>query len=309
MNQILSEESPQNRKKRGSKASIHSILVTFAIILIIFGIGLTATGVYSHFKNANKDPIEGLIDNSNAKPDIYIIRENANTINIEVTHTKEISKVTYTINDQEPVEIETNNELKVNKTVTLPAGNIKLTIIAEDINGIKSSRETSYEIEAGPVIEFEKVETKIQVTTTSEINIDTIKYYWDEDEENAEEFTINDLKNVTQIDVIEGNHTLVVKAKDINGNETTKTQKVVGDTKPTLNVTTDGEKFYIKAEDDEGLDKIQYQLNSGEVITEQIDNKEYSKEIELEEGKNKLLVRVYNKNQIAETAKVKYVKE
>ena len=35
---------------------------------------------------------------------------------------------------------------------------------------------------------------------------------------------------------------------------------------------------------DEGLDKIQYKLNSGEIITKQIDNKEFSTEVDLEDG-------------------------
>ena len=309
MNQILSEEIPENGNRKSKKASIHSILVAFSIFLIIFGIGLTSTGAYSYYKNINKDPIEGIISSSTTKPVITIEIESANTINIVVNHDKEISKLTYKINDDEPVEIETNNELEVKEQVTLPAGSIKLTVIAEDINGVKASRESSYEIESGPIIKLEKIESKIQVTTTSEIKIDTIKYYWDDNEENAKEFTINDVKNVTQVDVIAGNHTLVVIATDIEGNQTTKTQKVIGALKPKLEVTTDGEKFIIEAEDSQGLYKIQYKLNSGEVITENIEGNEYKKTIDLEDGENKLLVRVYNKNEIAETSKVKYIKE
>ncbi len=309
MNQILSEEIPENGNRKVKKASIHSILVTFSIFLIIFGIGLTSTGAYSYYKKLNEDPIEGIISSSTTKPVITIEIESANTINVVVNHDKEISKLTYKINDDEPVEIDTNNELEIKEQITLPAGSIKLTVIAEDINGVKASRESSYEIEAGPIIKLEKVESKIQVTTTSETKIDKIKYYWDDDEGNAKEFTINDVKNVTQVDVIPGDHTLVVIATDIEGNKTTKTQKVIGALKPKLNVTTDGEKFIIEAEDSQGLAKIQYKLNSGEVITENIEGNEYKKTIDLEDGENKLLVRVYNKNEIAEISKVKYIKE
>ncbi len=310
MNQILSEESPVNRRKKGKKASVHSILVTFAIFLLIFGIGLTSTGAYSYYKILSKDPIAGMVSSSATKPEITIERVNANTINIAVTSDKGISKVTYTINNEEPIEIDGNDELEVTKKVNLPSGTVNLNIVAEDINGVKASRESSYEIEAGPTITLKQVESKIQVTTESEINIDTVKYYWDDNEIDATEFTINDVKNVTQVDAIEGVHTLIVIATDVEGNETTKTQKIIGDTKPTLDVTTDGENFYIEAKDDEGLSKIQYKLNSGELITEQIDGKEYSKTIKLENGVNKLVVRVYNKNQIEEVKKVRYeVKE
>ena len=307
MNQILSEESPKNRKKN-KKTNIYSILVIFSFFLIIFGIGLTSTGAYSYYKSLNKNPIERMVSDS-SKPNISIEIESANKKYIVVQHDKEISKVTYRINDEEPVEIDTNGETEVRELVILPAGSVKLTVIAEDVNGVKASRESLYEIEDGPTIILEQNETKIQATTTSNINIATIKYYWDDDEANVKEFTINDVKNVTQIDAKEGNHTLVVIATDIEGNETTKTQKVIADIKPTLNVTTDGEKFLIEARDDEGLTKIQYKLNSGEVITENIEGTENTKTIKLLNGENKLLVRVYNKNSIAETAKVKFVKE
>ena len=51
MNQILSVDPEKGRKKKGNKASTHSVLVVFAIILMIFGIGLTSTGAYSYYKN------------------------------------------------------------------------------------------------------------------------------------------------------------------------------------------------------------------------------------------------------------------
>ena len=43
MNQILSVE-PSKKKGTSKKASIHSIVLVFAIFLLIFGIGLTSTG-------------------------------------------------------------------------------------------------------------------------------------------------------------------------------------------------------------------------------------------------------------------------
>ena len=112
-----------------------------------------------------------------------------------------------------------------------------------------------------------------------------------------------------QIDVLEGSHTLTVVAVDIEGNKETKTQKTIGDNKPSLTVTTDGEKFIIDATDDEGLTKIEFKLNSNDTITEDISGQECHKEIDLVTGVNKLVVKVQNSNGISETKKVKYSKE
>ena len=309
MNQILSVESPEQRKSKSVKTPLHSILVVFSIFLIIFGIGITSTGAYGYYKNLANNSNGNMPKTSSTKPVITIERENASKINIVVTHDKEISTLTYSINDEQPVEIDANNQNEFQYEITLPAGVSNINIIAEDINGITSSRQSTYEVDAGPTIQLSQVENKIQITTESEENIDYIKYYWDNDEDNALTYKINDVKNVTLVDVIEGTHTLNIQAVDIQGKETVKTQKIIGDVKPTLNITTDGQKFYIKAEDDEGLSKIEYKLNGEDVVSEQINGKEYEKSIDLQPGINKLTVRVYNQNDINEVAKVKYTKE
>lgn len=308
MNQILSVESPQNKKK-SNKSSTHSILIVFAVILMIFGIGLTSTGAYSYYRNLSDNKNNSIATSSNTKPVITIERENASTINIVVTHDKEISNVTYTINDEEPVQVDGENKTEVKKEVELPVGASTIVIKAQDINGISASYESSFEVEQKPIIKLEQVEDKIKATTESEINIDYIMYYWDDDETNATKFTINDVKNVTLIDVLEGTHTLNIVAVDIEGNETKKTQKVIGDNKPEVNVTTDGNVFIINAKDDEGLSKIEITLNSNDTQTEELQDKEYSTTVDLENGENRLTVVIYNKNGLSEIARVKYIKE
>lgn len=43
--------------------------------------------------------------------------------------------------------------------------------------------------------------------------------------------------------------------------------------------------------------------------TEEVSDKEYTKDLELQAGKNNLTVTVYNKNGLSETTTVEYVKE
>lgn len=309
MNQILSVESPQSKKKKSNKSSIHSILVVFSVILMIFGISLTSTGAYSYYRNLSNNSNGNLVSASNTKPVITIEVQSATIINIVVTHDKEISNVTYTINNGEQVTVNGENKLEVQEKVELPSGASTIKITAQDINGVSSSYESSFEVEQKPVITLEQVEGKIQATTESKINIDYIMYYWDDDEENTQKFTINDVKNVTLIDVLEGTHTLNIVAVDVEGNQVTKTQKIIGDNKPELAITTNGKVFVISASDDEGLSKIEITLNTNETITEELSGKEYSNTIDLEDGENRLTVVIYNKNGLSEISRVKYTKE
>lgn len=309
MNQILSVEPIQNKKRGGYRTSLHSIVVVFSVFLMIFGIGLTGTGAYSFYKNNYGTSNEDVLPTSSTKPLITVERINSNTINIVATHDKEISNITYKINDEEPVIVNGENKQEIQKEVKLSSGTSSINITAQDINGISASYETSIQVEQKPTITLEQVENKIQATIESEINIDYVVYYWDDEEANAEPYTVNDVKNVTLIDVKEGTHTLNVKAVDIQGDTETISQKIIGDNKPELKVTTDGQKFIIRASDDEGLSKVEITLNTNETITEEINNSEYTKNVDLENGENKLTVKIYNKNGISETAKVKFTKE
>ena len=308
MNQILSVE-PSKRKGPSKKASIHSIVLVFAIFLLIFGIGLTSTGAYSYYKNVASNNDKKTVSSNGTKPKITIERESSNAIKIVATHDKEISNIKYKLNDEEEVEVEGNGENELQKELELKTGSNKISIIATDTLGTTSSYETTFEVEQKPIIILEQANGKIQITTESTINIDYILYYWDDQEQSAEPYKVNDLKNVTQVEVLEGTHTLNVKAVDIEGHETTKTIKVKGVSKPTIDVTTDGKKFFINAKDAEGITKIEIKLNSGEVRTKQVNATEFNTEVEMTSGVNKLTVVVYNKGNLSETSKVKYTKE
>ena len=307
MNQILSVEI--EKKRNNKKASINTIVIVFCLFLIVFGIGTTCVGAFSYHKILDRNTNENLLINNSTKPIITIERQNSNSIKIVVIHDKEISSVVYKINEEEDVSINVNNELEVKEQLTLKPGSNQIKIIAKDINNITSEYSTVIEVAEGPAITLTPVEGKVKAITESTINIDKIEYYWDSDVDNKTVLTINDIKNETLIDVtLEGTHILNIKAIDINGKETTRTQKVMGVSKPKVEVTTDGQSFFIKAQDTQGLSKVEITLNSNETITENIEGTEYSKNIILENGENKLTVKVYNKNDISQISRVKYTK-
>lgn len=308
MNQILSTDI--EKKKKNNKASINTIVIFFCIFLIIFGLSTTVIGAYSYYKNIINKSNEQLLVSNSTKPFVTSTRENSNTINIIVTHDKAISSITYTINEEDEKEIDVNNRTNINENITLSAGINHVTVTAKDISGVTTIYETTVDVAEGPSITLTPVEGKVQATTESTTNIDKIKYYWDEDEANATVLTINATKNDTLIDVsLEGTHTLNIIATDIEGRETKKTQKVMGVNKPQIKITTDGKNFFIKAEDSQGLSKVEITLNTNETITENIEGNEYSKNIELQNGENRLTVKVFNKNDVSQTSRVKYTKE
>lgn len=309
MNQILSVELPKNDSKQKHRTNKNSIILVFSIVLLIFGIGIASTGVFSYYKSRMEDSQNGLQVSLNSKPSVSIEIIDDMNINIIVSHDKDIASVTYNFGGPESELVQGNGRTKLEIKVKLPVGESTINIIAKDINGITGSYQKTFNVEQKPIISLERAENKIQVTTESTINIDTISYYWDEDRENEIVRTINGLRNVTLVDVLEGKHILNVVAKDIQGNEATKSQTVIGDNKPTLNIGTDGQKFIIEASDDEELSKIEITLNSNPTNTEELSDKEYKSEIGLADGVNKLIVKVYNKNGISETKKVKYTKE
>lgn len=308
MNQILSMDI--EKKKKNRKANINTIIIFFSIFLIIFGLGTTVTGAYSYYKNLTNKSNEQLLIKNSTIPDITTERESSNTINIVVTHDKEIASVYYIINGEDENEINVNNRSNINEKIILKPGINNIKITAKDINGMTSIYETTAEVAEGPSITLTPVEGKVKAVTESTVNIDKITYYWDDDKANATTFSINDLKNETLIDVsLEGTHVLHIKAVDVNGVETSKDQTVMGVNKPKIEVTTDGQSFFIKAQDSQGLSKVEITLNTNETITENIDGSEYSKNITLENEENRLTVKVYNKNDVSQISRVKFTKE
>ena len=311
MNQILSVSIEKNKKK--SKMSFKATMVLFAIILIIFGLGITGSGSYSFYNILKEKADKQLLINNSKKPDITTERENANTINIVVAHDKEIIFLSYTINGNEEIEINTNNSSNIKQPVILKAGTNNVKIFAKDRLGITANYDATVEVEEnGPIITLTQEEGKVRaVTQSTGAKIDKISYYWDNKIENATTLTINDEKNETLIDVTEaGIHELHVEAIDTDGKKTHKKQMIEGVSKPEIDITTDGTYFYIKARDQQGLDKVEIKLNNDDTISEKLENcNEYNKKITLENGENRLTVTVYNNKEMSEVSRVKYTKE
>ena len=108
MNQILSVEMSKSKKgsyrnKSSNKADIRTIIIFFCIILILFAaiIGVIAISIMN--KKESGETQQGQII-SGIQPEINIEIQNETTLNIIVTHDKQLSTISYSWNDPEKVE-------------------------------------------------------------------------------------------------------------------------------------------------------------------------------------------------------------
>lgn len=301
MNQILSTEVPKRRKKP-STVEIGKIVKFFAIGLIIYGVFVIGSASYSMYKESQK-PV------SVAKPVISISSISETEILLEVTHNKELSKVTYTWNDNEPVEIECNGIKRIEQKIEMPSEDSTINVSAIDVNGLEGNLKRQYTKPRNVNIDMQVEGNNIKVKGDSTEQLSYLTYRWDDQEETRLE--INDKQFEQEVPVPVGLHTLTVTVVDVNNNAETKEQEVKGVSKPKVEVTTNGsDKFLIKASDEEGIKKVEFIINETDknrINLDQVrpieERKEFEYEYPLHDGENKLEVRVYNESDVSEVFK------
>ena len=312
MNQILSVEMPKKqnsyRNKSSKKADIRTIIIFFCIILILFAliIGIVAVSIINKDKQPqpNQEPVI-----TGTQPVINVEIQSETTLNIIVTHDKQISSIAYNWNNGESIEEKDIGETTKEIQVEIPAGTNTLNVNVTDINGVTQSYSNQYAGAQGPSLVLKEENGKIKIIAQSNVQIAYISYNWDGGEE--KQIEINNVQTEQLIEVPEGEHTLNVVLVDMEGQETTESQTIKGDNKPTVNITTDSNKtnLYIEASDDEGLTKMTVEnYDTKEVKEYQINDKQYSETIPLLSRDNKLIITIYNVNGIKNEQRVRVQK-
>ena len=309
MNQILSTENISNKGKynKGSQKDIKTVIKFFAIILIIFGIFITASSSYALYKNNEKKEFP------TTKPEIVLENKNEDQLILKVMHGQIIDNVIYYWNNEEENRINGNGGKYVEKTLDIPNGENTLHVIAKDINNMTQEVNKTYTktAQSGNVnIEIKLSGNNISISFTSEEKISYIKYNWDDEEE--KEVEVNDTQYKTEIEAIKGEHTLTVYAVDENGNETKEVKKIIGTTKPKIQISKGDDCFVITATDESGIDKVVIKRTSDNksfTMKAKDNEKEYKCEFPLEEGENRIEITVYNINGATEQAKAKLTKK
>ena len=305
MNQILSVDMPKrgNNKnnKINKKANIKSVIIFFSIALILFGIIIIISGVFSMIKNKDKNNEGNNQGNAitEIKPTIDIVQGDTK-LEATISGTEEILEVSYKWTNQDAVIVNGEGRDKISLDIDIPAGNNKIEIIATGISGGVERLENEYTgSEASkPTIGINQNEDEsLKLTCQNEIKIKSISYYYDNNEPIKND--INDTKAEFTIEGLEGKHSLTIIIEDENGTITKETKDIH---KPTLSIKTDTKNFLIHAENEKGIEKIYINLNNNEQTIEVNDTK-YDGIIPVESGENKLIVTVYSKDDDATTTK------
>ena len=294
MNQILFVNT---EKKKGGPLDIKVVLRIFAVVIILFGIILIGK---ASFGLMNKEEQVGT-----SIPAIEVT-QTGSKLKIVITHDKQIDKITYTWNNETPETVlQGRGRSNVEETIDVPMGVNILSLKAIDISGRNATYSKQFILQNGdvtaPEVEFKEDGSKIKIIARDETAMDYIEYYWNEEDSTKVEAVDLSPKQIEErIQILKGVNTLYVVAVDKAGNEKVVEQPVKGAKKPVINVVVEGNTAIMKISDDEGVQKLEYELN-GTLYSTDPDNtgasinlKEFEYKQELVSGENKLVVRVYN---------------
>ena len=293
MNQIL-DYSPNKgeRKSSGSDKIVHF----FAIIMIVFALGLIGVAGFNMYKNA-QEKNKAVVTKEEAK--IEVVQEETQAI-IKVTHTKAIEKIIYSWNSGKETTIKGTGEANVEETIPLPAGQNTLHIKVIDIENGETTYEGEFTSESGadilnPVIKLDvTTEKKLRITATDETSLDFITYRWNDSEEVKVDANPEDNKKIeVDIEILKGVNDLTISAVDSNNNTTTETKSFTGLTKPEVTIIVSADKLtaQVTVKHDNGIKEIKLSLNDVEYpVPVEGNPKEFAFNINLAQGQNKIVV-------------------
>lgn len=237
MNQILSVEMKKQTKKNAPKVQIEmkKILIFFVIILIVFGLILAGKSIISMLSDNDSQTTA-----DDGKPNITTSRQD-NKLIITITHTKEITKVSYNWNGGESTEIPGDGSNSLETTIDVPSGNNVLNITTTDIEGNESTYSKEFMADpTEPQLTLEEAGTKIKIKAKDNEQLTLITYRWDEEEEQQIEIPADSNAQIeTEIDIKPGIHQLVVVAVNSKGKQVTRTLEVKAITEPEVSIEVD----------------------------------------------------------------------
>lgn len=313
MNQILSINVPKTKKNKSNKfnnpTDTKKILKVFAFLILIFGIGLVATGAYAFFSDQEKIKTENLV------PTFSIETKSKNTIMVKITSPVNIARLEYYWGDGESTTVNGQNGQYLEKEIEIPSGTNTLHLIVKDVNGKESTYDKQYTLESD--IKISVVENKINITYSGDKELSYLTYRWDENPET--QINLSGKTVSEQIDAIKGLHELTVSIVDKDNHTESTTKKIKGVSKPKITINCDDTvtHFTINASDDVQLSKIRFTLdydkeNIYELDISDMNTKEYEltlpDSLKLHTGSNVIEVTVYNVDGVTETAGARVTK-
>lgn len=285
MNQIL-DYNP-SKKSGGTSSGSDKVVRVFAVLLVLFALGLLISGAIGIHKNnqTQKAPVDKATYAS-----ITATQTEEGKVAVSVTHDKAIEEMFYSWNTSAERSFKGEGSKSLEKELDMPAGTNTLHIKVVDVNGVESSFEKEFTAEDGldilnPVISITVIDgegedklKKLKITATDETKLDFITYRWNDDEEikvEAEESKPKEI--VLELDILRGVNDITIVAVDSSNNTTTETKSFTALTKPEVVVmlSADGSSLEIETTHENGIAKIYYTLNGREyqaVFTDDAEN-------------------------------------
>lgn len=292
MNQILSTGD------KNEKSNINNIIRFFCVIIIIFAIFFVIQGIYAVVKYKDEKFIKTM-----DKPDIVINSKGGSAI-INVKSNNNISKLVYSWNNGEPMEIDVQNKTELEQEVLVPNENCTLNIIIIYSNGVSYKYKKEFEYNPNvdivmPEIKINAIPGKITIEAKDNTEMAYITYKWNDEEEIKIEASGEDLSKIVQeIEVKKGTNKLKVSATDKAGNTAYDENDILGVSKPKITVGKSGSNLIIKVTDDDEVTKVEYNFNGTNYTKENTgeNRKEFEFKQEMQQGENVIVIKAYNKS-------------
>lgn len=294
MNQILSVENTKKKKSSGP-IEINKIILFFAIVILLFGIGLIGKGSFAVYLSRNQNVTK------DALPEVNITRE-GDRVKIQATHTKPIEKMVYGWNEEGVQEVYGNGNSTLEAVVELPVGNNMLHLKIIDIDGKERKFEKQYTVDATkPQLSITVENQKLKIVAKDNVALSYLTYRWDEGNEERVNPTEESKAQIeTFIAIPVGQHTITVVAVNSNNLSETKSMEIKGVTEPKVWAEQQQNTIIIHATDEEALKEVFYTLNGKKykIGFEPGQVKEVTYTQELQPGENRILIEAYNMNDV-----------
>lgn len=294
MNQILDYMPNHKSNKSGGSDKVVRV---FAIILILFALGLISVVGYGML--ANKNDVNQEVQQK-TQANITVEVKDAQ-VTISVTHDKNIQKLIYSWNTSSEKTIKGSGKY-MEETINAPAGDNTLHIKVIDEIGTETTYDEEVSSEQGvdiinPVIELKVTEDKkLKIIATDETALDFMTYRWNEEEEQTVYAEEGSKEVSTEIEILKGENDLTVVAVDGSSNTTTETKSFTGLTKPEIVVTlsADGSSIDIAATHENGIESVAFNFNNVDYNVDIGNDKPTSIQFsqKLEVGYNRIIITV-----------------
>ena len=291
------KQKEKNKNIYKNKADIVKVGKFFSIALIIFGVILISKSVYA------------LTNDSPKKHDtIQVSTEKmGREVTISIASNLPIREFSYKWNTGEATTITGDGTVNMEKTIDIPNGNNILNIEVIDNYGNSTSYMKQYIYEskdAGkPTIELSKSGGKLIIKATDDTKMGYLTYAWNNDEATRIDAEKGEKELSAEVEVPKGENKLSIVAVDAEQNRQTRNETIVGATKPTFTISTDGSNIIISAKDEIGIDSIIVNVDGKEMSTGNAlkNQKEVEAKIPSASGTHNISVTVKNTSGLEET--------